>query len=405
MLLTPSTAQYLLDDLTRASAVPAACGSLSRYAFLENDHVMIGEVAVRGFKHKGKWHVDERDIRRAAAALAALDLQPQHTVALALPRPRRSEETLRHNWRAQLLDWVGQAQDLHQHTQACGCTDFVCQQSRTGRAERVTVPELTDANTLELLLGRTSPLSLAGTRPFPLLSWSGTRWMLPAAYADLLTRADTVAGDLAVRASSCADCGLSGQWPRNSSARGFVTLCPACARAKYRPYTGHLARTLYTALSPATRADAYLCCLCQEPRRAYYWDHCHELEHGKVRGPVCASCSTLESGGWYYLQTPGAMSHLLRCIDCRREGTLPAHHRARLVRDLLKPDAHTDCGREPYRDHARSEPDGSVSVALSCDHGLVTRRWEQVVSAADVTRLVRAVVTRALQEQDTAENG
>lgn len=398
MLLTPTTAQYLLDDLTRTSTVPAACGGLSRYVFLENDHVMIGDVAVRGFKHKGKWHVDERDIRRAAAALAALDVQPQHTVALALPHPRRSEENLRHNWRAQLLDWLGQAQDLHQHAQTCGCTDFVCQRSHTDRTDRVTVPELTDASALELLLGRTNQPSLAGTRPFPLLSWSGTRWTLPAAYADLLTRADTVAGDLSVKASSCAGCGRSGQWPRNSSARGFVTLCPACARAKYRPYTGHLARTLYTALSPATRADAYLYCLCQEPRRAYYWDHCHEPGHGKVRGPVCASCNTLESGGWYYLNTPGAMAHLLRCIDCRRQGTLPAQHRARLARDLLEPAAHADCVWEPRRGHARSEPDGSATVALSCDHGRDTHRWEQVVPATDVARLVREAVQRALAE-------
>ncbi|MFD4630259.1 hypothetical protein ACFVYR_20730 [Streptomyces sp. NPDC058284] len=93
------------------------------------------------------------------------------------------------------------------------------------------------------------------------------------------------------------------------------------------------------------------------------------------------------------------MAHLLRCIDCRRKSTLPAHHRARLVRDLLEPDAHTDCEWEPYRGHARSEPDGSVSVALSCNHGLEAHRWDQVVPAADVARLVRESVHHALTEQ------
>ncbi|MCX4650226.1 MULTISPECIES: endonuclease domain-containing protein [unclassified Streptomyces] len=331
MLISPATAQQILADLTGSSAVPAACEGLSRYWFQENNHVMIGEVAVRGYKHKGAWRVDDRDIRRAAHALAQLDLRPERTVPVTLPRQRRREVSLLHDWRARLLDWIEQAQDLHQHNHSCGCSDFVC---RKPLNERIAVEDLTDPLLLEALLARPRPPALAGTRPFPLLSWSGTNWLLPDAYAAMLTRAETTASDLTVNAAACTRCGVHGDWPRSSTSSGFVTLCPACAQAVYQVYSGHLAGVFYASLSPRTRADAYLCCLCTQPRRAYYWDHCHEPGHGKVRGPVCAGCNTLEGGGWHYLQHPEAVPHLLRCTDCRRKNTLPARHRATLVRDL-----------------------------------------------------------------------
>ncbi|WP_406428999.1 endonuclease domain-containing protein [Streptomyces sp. NBC_00147] len=140
----------------------------------------------------------------------------------------------------------------------------------------------------------------------------------------MLTRAETTASDLTVNAAACTRYGAHGDWPRSSTSSGFVTLCPACAQANYQVYSGHLAGVLYASLSPKTRADAYLCCLCTQPRRAYYWDHCHKPGHGKVRGPLCAGCNTLEGGGWHYLQHPEAVPHLLNCTDCRRKNTLPA---------------------------------------------------------------------------------
>ncbi|MGV9394173.1 hypothetical protein ACWDQL_34370 [Streptomyces olivaceus] len=161
--------------------------------------------------------------------LAHLDLQPQQTAPLVLPRPRRSPENRRDDWRARLLEWIEQAQYLHQHAQICGCRDTICRQSCS---DQPPVPELTDPLALESLLARHRPPILASTRPFPLLTYCAGNWLLPRAYCDLLTRAEEQARQLMVKASACSGCGAKDAGERSSGASGFVALCPACSQAR-----------------------------------------------------------------------------------------------------------------------------------------------------------------------------
>ncbi|MGV9394174.1 endonuclease domain-containing protein [Streptomyces olivaceus] len=161
---------------------------------------------------------------------------------------------------------------------------------------------------------------------------------------------------------------------------------------------------LYASLSPRTRADAYLRSLCEKPRRAYYWDHCHEPGHGRVRGPLCASCNTLEGGGWSYVDVPGAAAHLLRCSDCRRTRTIPSRHRARLVQARLDDSVHEPCGIPSWQRSAQPQPDGAVHLNLFCyacpAEGRVPSPWTYAVEAAEVDRLVAEFLNDASAVED-----
>ncbi|MFJ8787316.1 hypothetical protein [Streptomyces sp. NPDC102476] len=68
--MSPISSQYanqLLAKLTEGCPVPAAPAPLSRYTFQISNHVLIGDTAVAGHKYKGRWRLDDRNIRKAAA--------------------------------------------------------------------------------------------------------------------------------------------------------------------------------------------------------------------------------------------------------------------------------------------------------------------------------------------------
>ncbi|MGW6405213.1 endonuclease domain-containing protein [Streptomyces sp. NPDC055134] len=187
--------------------------------------------------------------------------------------------------------------------------------------------------------------------------------MAPRAYVALLDRWQDVGAELTRRHERCERCGQHcGDWRnwfewRASSSSGYTTLCPTCTASQFRPYKDHLHGRTYEAVKRLSRADGYLCCLCAQPRRAYYWDHCHD--HTFVRGPVCAGCNTLEGHGMQFANRPGAMAHLLRCPTCRSNRTIAERHQAQLLMSkLVSSERHGTCDAPPP-----SSPSPSAHVA------------------------------------------
>ena len=149
----------------------------------------------------------------------------------------------------------------------------------------------------------------------------------------------------------------------------------------------------YTSLPKTTRAADYLCRLCTDDRRAYYWDHCHD--HGYVRGPVCASCNTFEGGGMDFLTREGGILHLLECTGCRNERVLPRRHREGIARQLAEDARHDGCAARPYGrllDHKGT----TLRFELTCHGHTDPVQWEQEVSGTQVTKLTRQLIDEAL---------
>ncbi|MEV4505993.1 endonuclease domain-containing protein [Streptomyces klenkii] len=399
MLISPQYAQRILAELTQGCLVPAAPGALARYDFQANGHVLIGDVAVRGYKHKGRWRLVEKEVRHAGLKLAALTVDTETVTAVTVPAQtlRAAPSPAYSSWRTRIRDWLDNTAFHERMTQGCSCAQEPCRGFMPG------AEGLPCGLTPDSLVRHADSLTIACTRPLPLMSWSGAQWTLPHAYAAMLTRAEEVTDSLDQKAAACSSCGAAGdnpwQW-RTSTSTGFTTLCPSCAGSRYRSYTGHLRGVLYEALGPSVRADEYLCCLCEEHRRAYYWDHCHE--HGHVRGPVCASCNTFEGGGAHFLTRSGdaGLRHLLRCEGCRQERTLPRRHHADIVAQEVHLDGHEGCTKRPHYHFGNAEPDGSVSLHLSCWHDFLEpeQRWQQTVPSGHVRSIVRAFVEGALRD-------
>lgn len=391
MLISPQEARRILTERTANCLVRVAPDlNLSRYAFQSSNHVVIGDTSVRGYKHKQRWRLDLREIERAAHQLASLDVDPEDLVT-ACPGPAAGA-----SWRSRIASWMDQAAYVEQAERGCSCEG-------PGRCDlsEPNAEGLGCGLTWEGFAERYGHHVIAGTNPLHLLTWSGRQWMVPAAYAALLDRSEKLERQLAGQASLCSGCGSEVDvWEhRTSSATGFTTLCTSCAAATARPYPGHLAGVVYASLSKRSNADAFLCCVCPAPRRALYWDHCHE--HGFVRGPVCASCNTTEAGGWSFTDRPHGVRHLLRCADCSRTGTLPPHHHARAIRNMIDFEPHPDCGQVPRPRWGRIQEDGSVRFELDCcqDRSLpAAEGLSFVVPAQRVQSLLRSLIEGASED-------
>ncbi|WP_329347197.1 endonuclease VII domain-containing protein [Streptomyces sp. NBC_01261] len=393
-LISPEYAGQLLKELTKGCAVPAAPANMARYAFQTSDHVLIGDVAVRGYKHKNRWRLDERDIRKAGERLASLAIDLDDLVD-ARPQPTDRGRT----WRLQIMNWFDQVAYEDQTANGCHCEgQQPCDRTRPNQHG------LGCGATREQVEARYGQQSIASTRPLPLLTWSGAIWMVPRAYAALLDRAEQIATEFAEKAARCSRCGAQGdiwEW-RSSSTAGYTTLCPSCTSAAARQYKGHLRGRQYKSLPKNSQPDAFLCVLCPSPRQAMCWDHCHE--HGFVRGPVCASCNTYEGGGYQFINRPGAVQHLLRCDGCRREGMVPPRHQPDVVLRTFVFDPHDSCTQPPRYPWGAVEGDGSIRFRLHCWHHTSPYRWEQAVPASQVRLLVSEFVDKTLAaETDTPD--
>jgi len=385
-LISPEYAIQLLKELTEGCPVPAAPAGLSRYAFQTSDHVLIGDVAIRGYKHKNRWRLDERDIRKAGGRLASLAIDLDDRVD-ARPTPADLERT----WRIQIMNWFAHVAYEDQTVNGCHCQgQQPCDRTRPNQHG------LGCGATWEQVEARYGQHAIASTRPLPLLTWSGTIWTVPRAYAALLDRADQIAAQSTKQAARCSRCGATGdiwEW-RSSGTAGYITLCPSCTSAAARPYKGHLRGRLYKSLPKNSQPDAFLCVLCPSQRQAMYWDHCHE--HGFVRGPVCASCNTFEGGGYQFINRPGAVQHLLECNGCRRGRTVPPRHQPDVLLRTFMFNPHGSCREQPRYPLGAVEDDRSVRFRLQCWHHTPAHQWEQIVPASLVRRLVREFVDKIL---------
>jgi hypothetical protein len=238
----------------------------------------------------------EREVRSAGCVLAGLE-DLDDVVDVQLPAPRNAPEGApdpwqRLDWRSRLVSWMfdrarDQRYELGRHCDEWGSWRKIGANGLPG--------ELTWEVFVASSSARRNRQNIAGTRPLQLLTWSGENWRLPRAYVDLLDRYERREGELVACARLCSSCGdqgpLWGDW-RTPTTSGYVTRCPPCSGAAFRPYTGHLHGVPYEKFRlRGTRADGYLCRLCRASQ-AFAWDHCHE--HGHVRGPLCTSCNNVE---------------------------------------------------------------------------------------------------------------
>ncbi|MEW1926775.1 endonuclease domain-containing protein [Streptomyces sp. NPDC088360] len=406
MLINRENARSLFADLTHHSMVPLDPDELVRGSGLKQfGHVFIGDIALRCSKHKGRWMYAEGDIRRAGAVFATLPLDVGDLVDVQLPsyenaRRHRPEDLAgRPDWRGQLVRRM-----FRQARRKCW-------QERPGEAGREAWTQI-GANGLpgeltweEFVTAGSSQQhshNIAGTRPLPLLTWSGTSWLLPRAYLQLLDRWEQRQEELLALSRLCWTCGaqgpLWGGW-RRSGAADYVTLCPSCSHASFRPYTGELRGVLYA--SPrrrGTRADAYLCQLCRQSP-ASSWDHCHD--HGYVRGPLCSGCNIREglARPSDFLQQEQSVSHLLECRGCRTQQTLPHRfHQGVLHAHLQQAQQHAGCRCQPLL----PELNGMQGVyRFEVRYGRHwDSRWTTSVTEAEAAALVQNVVNSALGTKD-----
>ncbi|WP_327350291.1 endonuclease domain-containing protein [Streptomyces sp. NBC_01304] len=372
MLITPGEACRLLSEATEGCDVPCDLGRPSRYDFAASPYVLIGDVVVPGRKHKQRWWLDDRDVRKAGERLAGLELDPEDLVNVS-----QMPDGEGHAWRSRVSDWVFQATWAHK------------QNSGQEPSAGITADRLSE---------RYSRRTIACTRPLPLLTWSGTQWLVPRGYAVLLDRTDVLSAEVAQQTLLCSGCGARDegkQW-RSSSAKGFITLCPSCSTTVARPYKGHLQGRLYAAaFAKRSPADAFLCWMCSDPRRALYWDHCHA--HGFIRGPLCVRCNNAE-GGPRFIEQPRAVEHLLQCTGCHGDRTLPPHHHADVVRKVAAFEPHDSCGQAPSNTWGCTQEDGSVEFQLVCHRHSdgADHRWVQTVPAAQVASIIRDFVGKAI---------
>ncbi|GHB04136.1 hypothetical protein GCM10010330_68090 [Streptomyces tendae] len=421
MLISPQLARDTLADLTKdcGRGLALVAGELipGKGEFLDHGHVFIGDVAVRGYKDKGRWKYDDRDIRQAGQALAAVAIDTTNVEA-RVPSRRYFEDREsfddwdRADWRRTLNYWIYAAARRSRRRESGAVAtigmnntdDFDVFDPQTADdfdtdvwSSRYEIgPQgLPGQLTFEDLVSFYGERTIAGTRPLKLLTWSGTHWVLPRAYADMLDRWQERDRALAEQARICTRCQRQGNrhaW-RTPTASGYVTLCPTCSGEAFQAYMGHLHGAAYSSLRRAHRADDYLCCLCRESR-ASVWDHCHE--HGFVRGPVCASCNTFEGKGVAFLHREGSVRHLLECRGCREARTLPRRFHLDVVLDHLEEvERHGRCRRRPHA-YRGEYVHGLHHISLNCHAHASTSHWTKDVTVAEAAGIVRAFVESAL---------
>ncbi|MFJ2008002.1 endonuclease domain-containing protein [Streptomyces chartreusis] len=419
MLISPQLARETLADLTRDCGLPLDAGELipGKGEFLDHGHVFMGDVAVRGYKDKGRWKYDDRDIRRAGQTLAGLAIEFTDVVEAQVPSRRYFDDResfddwSRADWRRTLNHWIYAAARRSRRREVGAAA------SDTNRTDDFDVfdPSVVDdfdtdvwgsryeigphglpgQLTYEDLVSFYGERTIAGTRALKLLTWSGRCWVLPRVYADMLDRWQERDRALAEQARICTGCqrrGSSSAW-RTPTATGYVTLCPACSGEAFQAYRGHLHGVAYRSVRRTHRADDYLCRLCRGSR-ASIWDHCHE--HGYVRGPVCASCNTFEGKGVAFLRRDGSVQHLLECSGCREARTLPHRfHLAVLLDHLKEVERHGRCRHRPHA-YGSKYVHGVHHIAFYCDAHASTSKWTREVTVAEAADIVRAFVDSTL---------
>ncbi|MFJ1610408.1 endonuclease domain-containing protein [Streptomyces sp. NPDC088253] len=401
--ISPKLAHTYFTELSVGSAVPLDLDDLLHMMNMRrHNHVVIGDIALRCYKNKSKWTYDERDVRRAAQALADFRLDVDDVLEVPLPAhcdhdEQDAEDRGRADWRRKIASWLFW-QARHKQTEGRPYEEWDDSWTRIGASGlpgELTWDEFVAACTR--FRG-----NIANTRPLELMTFTGGSLFLPRAYAELLDRWEQVEENLVTRARTCRDCAAQGpRWGgwRTQSPLGYVTLCPPCSGAAFQRYTGHLRGVLYD--SPrvrSTRADDYLCRLCAVTRAAA-WDHCHD--HGYLRGPLCGSCNTFEGKTFprnFLEAKEGAVLHLLECRDCLDRRTLPGRYHVAIIQKHLE-------ATERHRIHSRRCKRRPSAQHLELAHGMHrfdlecwrhSETWTKNVPVPETAALVRDFVDQAL---------
>ncbi|MGA6160508.1 endonuclease domain-containing protein [Stenotrophomonas sp. NPDC087984] len=322
--------RYLADEI-EGCPVPMMPESFRIKRWAEHDFVFFGHVPVPAYKPANRWRFMEPDVRGAARVIAALPWDPEDLID---PRVDACGELdpaapVHTGWRTGIQNTVRNAAAAVRKENGCPCGAIYCRQEE---ADWSLPCGLTPDSLLQLCSGYT----IACTLPVPTLVWTDNTWLIPRTLASILDQQQEAEEKLNATARQCSGCGArstDSAW-RTPSTTGWKVLCPTCVAASLRPYRQELKGVAYTRLRErGPRAGDYLCVMCETPRPATDWDHCHQ--HGMVRGPLCGSCNTMEGQGMEFLARKGSVQHLMRCDGCRTRRTIPVHHRLAVLRLYL----------------------------------------------------------------------
>ncbi|MFD3998942.1 endonuclease domain-containing protein [Streptomyces sp. NPDC058583] len=332
-MITPQLAATFLADETRQCPLPMAPDRF-RYKYnrdARHDFVFFGHQPVRAYKASNRWKFVESDVRAAGRAVAALAWDPDDLVD---PRPggvgkqggSRLEPT---GWRAQIHSWIDAAARTAHDETGCACGVVWGYGYETSWGLRCGL-------TSDALRRQISEYAIACVLPVASLVWTNDTWLIPRTLAFILDRREETDENLSHAPVPCQVCGTSVTDPgrRAATTSGWKVTCPTCAQATLLSYRRQLEGKTYAKVRESgPPAEDYLCTLCDPPRPAAAWDHCHD--HGLIRGPLCGSCNTLEGHGKDFLTLKGSAAHLLRCTHCRTRRTLPANHQLAALRRHL----------------------------------------------------------------------
>ncbi|MFE5302442.1 endonuclease domain-containing protein [Streptomyces sp. NPDC056632] len=345
-LVTLADADNVWASLTAGSAVPTTPAVFTRFPsdFRPGQYVMLGARAVKLVRTgDGRWKVPEAEVRRAAAAWNAVEMDALDLVRIGpprgLPEQERTGGTLR-EWRRR-ISWelleadrpgrqAGHEPGPWSHLAGVDWRRLLVQRSRN-RVER--------------------------------------SWWLPRAVVRLLDAAEHTEAERLHTIRSCkADTTVTEQHRRDPGTTESQSTTGVNGPAiPQRPYTGELRGQLYSVLSRkpgmSRRVAGWVCAVCDTAPAAVL-DHCHE--HGYVRAPVCPSCNTLERPDHLYdndirvasryqrlfgTDVDGWLRHWHRCPGCRTRTTLPLPHlaawTAHTATRTLRPTHPGSRGRKP----------------------------------------------------------
>ncbi|MFE0512780.1 endonuclease domain-containing protein [Streptomyces sp. NPDC058964] len=356
-LISLGAADALWAGLTAGSAVPTASAAFtSSLASVRVGYVLLGGRVVATVKASGgQWSVPEREVRRAAAELIAVEMDCRDLIRIgpfgSAPKKERNEGTLA-RWRQcitrELQEWGGP--------------------ERAAGREGGRLSHLAGIDWRRILVEQTRDRT-------------ARTWWLPRAVVRVLDAAEHTERQwlqVARPRQASADATEPSSHPRTArAADGRETTSPDDSTAPLRPYNGELTGQLYSALSRkpgiSRKVAGWTCAVCCTAPAAVL-DHCHE--HGYVRAPVCHSCNTQERPDHLYsndIRVAGHYTRLFdtdvvdwlchwhRCSGCRTRTTLPLPHLAAWT-------AHTGCRslrpthRDPGSSRAR-KPCGVLRVS------------------------------------------
>lgn len=388
MIPQKAAAWYLAEEMKHCP-IPMKPERFMRKRFTEHDFVHFGHVAVRAYKHANRWRFNASDVRNAGRAIAALPWDPEDLIDLKPGDWPQTEAAPRSaDWRAQILDVIRTANDAVCKENGCSCGPPSYQRHST----RWALPNgLTPAS----LLHRYAGYTIACTLPIPTLVWKDETWLIPRTLSVILDRWEASERRLHAAVQVCSGCGAHSKdssW-RTPTTSGWKVLCPVCAAASLRTYCQSVKGITYAQVrEKGPRAEEYLCAVCDPPRPATTWDHCHE--HGLVRGPLCSSCNTMEGQGKDFLSRAGSVKHLLRCDGCRLRGALPAHHRlAALRRHLHQGHGVQGCDWPMHGCVSIIEAESGYECKVHC-FGQRNKHSAIRLTASDVERILSCVVSQ-----------